>query len=108
LRGSFQEKGINNYPYKKMKNTKLPLGYMDEDAKNPFLILGFWEFAIISALVVSLFPLSLLFSLFFFGMERTVLLVSALFHDLVKTLMAALAVIVPLAILIIYLILSNS
>jgi len=99
---------MNNYPYKKMKTTKLPPGYMDEDEKNPFLILGFWRFAIISALVVSLFPLSLLFSLFFFGMDLTILLVAALFHDLVKTLMAALAVIVPIAILIIYLILSNS
>jgi hypothetical protein len=97
---------MSDYPYKEMKTTKLPSGYMDKplENENPYLILGFWEFAIIATLTVAFFPLSLLFSLLFFGMEQTIFLVVALFHDFVKTLLAILAIVVPLTILIIYLI----
>ncbi len=77
---------MSDYPYKKMKTTKLPPGYMDKplENENPYLILGFWEFAIIASLTVAFFPLSLLFSLLFFGMDKTIFLVTALFHDFVK------------------------
>ena len=96
---------MSDYPYKKMKTTKLPPGYMDKplENENPYLILGFWEFAIIASLTVAFFPLSLLFSLLFFGMDKTIFLVTALFHDFVKTLLAILAILIPIAILIIYL-----
>jgi len=72
-----------------------------ETSENPFLILGFWEFAIISTLMFVFFPWSLLFCLFFYGMENTKLIVIALFHDWIKTLLAVLSVLVPIIILIV-------
>ena len=72
---------------------------------NRFLVMGFWEFAIIATLFVVFFPWSLLFSLFFLGMEGTKQLIFALIHDAFKTigaiLLVALIVIVPILILII-------
>lgn len=59
---------------------------------NPFLLLGFWEFAIISTLVIVFFPWSLLLSLLLFGMEQTKFLVIALLHDFLKTLGAVITV----------------
>ena len=55
------------------------------DIENRFLLMGFWEFGIIATLVVVFFPWSLLFSLFFLGMEGTQLLLAALIHDALKT-----------------------
>jgi hypothetical protein len=75
-----------------------------KEKENPYLIMGFWEFAIIATLTVAFFPLSLLFSLLFFGKYQTIFLLAALFHDFVKTLLAILAIVIPIAILIIYLI----
>jgi uncharacterized protein involved in cysteine biosynthesis len=97
---------MSDYPYKKMKTTKLPSDHMDKplEKENPYLIMGFWKFAIIATLTVAFFPLSLLFSLLFFGMDGTMFLLVALFHDFVKTLLAILAIVIPIAILIIYLI----
>ena len=63
-----------------------------KDTDNPFLLLGFWEFAIISTLMVVFFPWSLLFCLIFYGLEYTKLLVIALFHDFVKTLLSVLSI----------------
>lgn len=54
--------------------------------ENPFLVLGFWEFAIIATLAVVFFPWSLLFSVIFYGMETTKFLILALLHDFLKTL----------------------
>ena len=71
-----------------------------ENNENPFLIMGFWEFAIISTLMVVFFPWSLLFCLFIYGMETTKFLVSALIHDLIKTVFAILSIVVPLIILV--------
>jgi len=62
------------------------------DVQNHFLLLGFWEFAIIATLVVMFFPWSLLFSLVFYGMETTKLLILALLHDFLKTLGAVVVV----------------
>jgi len=74
----------------------------DVSDENPFLIMGFFEFAIISTLMVVFFPWSLVFCLFFYGMDFTKLLVIALLHDLIKTIFAVLSIVVPLIILIIF------
>ena len=66
--------------------------------------MGFWEFAILSALMVVFFPWSLLFCWLFFGMDTTVAIVVALIHDAYKTFLALLAVAVVLGALIIGLI----
>ncbi|TAJ93957.1 MAG: hypothetical protein EPO31_07195 [Gammaproteobacteria bacterium] len=63
------------------------------DDENPFLLLGFWEFAIIATLAVVFFPWSLLFSVLFYGMETTKFLILALLHDFLKTLGAVIAVV---------------
>jgi hypothetical protein len=67
--------------------------------ENPFLIMGFLEFAIISTLMVAFFPWSLLFCLFFYGMDFTKLLIAALLHDWIKTILAVLSVVIPLVII---------
>lgn len=54
-------------------------------SNNPYLLLGFWEFAILSTLMVVFFPWSLLFSLLVYGMETTKLLVQALLFDAART-----------------------
>ena len=43
----------------------------DNTTENPYLLLGFWNFAIISTLVVLFFPFSLLFCVIFYGLEQT-------------------------------------
>ena len=57
----------------------------NQEVENRFLALGFFEFAIISTLMVAFFPLSLLFCLIFYGLQETTLLVKALLHDFLKT-----------------------
>ena len=86
-----------------MKNKKI------DKNDNPFLIMGFWEFAIITTLMTVFFPWSLLFCLFFYGMEGTKFLVIAIFHDLLKTALAIISILVPLIffIFLIVLFLSN-
>ena len=71
------------------------------DVENPYLLLGFWEFAILSTLMVIFFPWSLLFCWLFFGMDTTVAIVLALIHDAYKTFLALLAVAAVLGALII-------
>ena len=72
------------------------------DVENRFLIMGLGV-GIIATLVVVFFPWSLLFSLFFLGMEGTKLLLAALLHDALKTigaiLLVATIVIVPIFII---------
>ena len=72
-----------------------------QNGQNPYLIMGFWEFAITATLMTAFFPWSLLFCVFFYGLENTKLLIIALLHDLLKTAMAVLSIIVPLTILIV-------
>lgn len=64
------------------------------------LALGFWEAGIIGTLMVTLFPWSLLFCLYFFGMEKTISLVMVLVHDAVQTVLAILSVLFSLVVLI--------
>lgn len=56
--------------------------------KNPYFLLGFWSFAIISTLMIVFFPWSLLFCVIFYGLDETKLIVVALVHDAIKTLFA--------------------
>ena len=75
-----------------------------EQDTNPYLIIGFWEFAITATLMTVFFPWSLLFCVVFYGFQNTKFLIIALLHDLVKTVFAILAIILPLAVGIIALI----
>ena len=56
--------------------------------ENRYLLLDFWEFAVMSSLIVALFPWSLLFCVIFHGLSNTALIVQALFHDVFKTIFA--------------------
>ena len=74
------------------------------DPKNPYLLLGFWEFAIMSTLMVVFFPWSILFCLFMWGMETTKYIVISLIHDAFKTLLAILAIVAPITLIIIFMV----
>ena len=68
------------------------------EKENPYLLLDFWDFVILSTLMVAFFPWSLLFCLFFYGMEDTKFIIAALIHDAVKTALALLSGIICVAI----------
>ena len=68
--------------------------------ENPYLLMGFWEFAIMSTLMVVFFPWSLLFCVIFYGLTETKYIVLALIHDAFKTLLAILSIVISLVILI--------
>lgn len=68
----------------------------DQSTQNPFLLLGFLQFAILGTLMAVFFPWSLLFCLFVYGMDTTKLLVAALLHDFAKTLWAILSLVFSL------------
>ena len=82
----------------KMENHK------QRDNENPYLIMGFWEFAITATLMTVFFPWSLLFCVVFYGFQNTKLLLIALLHDLLKTVFAILAIVIPLIVSIIILV----
>jgi len=69
--------------------------------ENSYLLLGFWNFAIMSTLMVVFFPWSILFCVIMWGWEETKLILIALIHDAFKTLLAILAVVLPIVLLII-------
>ena len=71
-----------------------------EQPENPYLIMDFWHFAIISTLMVVFFPWSLLFCVFFYGLEETKFICLALIHDVFKTFLAVLSVVLSLIIFI--------
>lgn len=70
--------------------------------ENKYLIMGFWEFAIVSTLMAVFFPWSLLFCVVTYGLQETKLIVLALVHDLLKTVFAILSVALPIIGLILY------
>jgi len=74
--------------------------YENKVDQNPYLIMGFWEFAILSTLMVIFFPWSLLFCVIFYGLEDTKLIVKALLHDALKTFLAVLAIAIVVLIII--------
>jgi|TARA_B110000908_G_C9925536_1_gene301577 hypothetical protein len=71
-----------------------------EQTDNKYLLLDFWEFAIISTLVVVFFPWSLLFSVVVYGLDSTKLLIFALLHDAIKTLFAIISVVISIGVII--------
>ena len=82
-------KGICEYCVEEIKLKKSSRYLVEQHNKakneNPYLLLGFLEFAILSTLMFVFFPWSLLFCLIFYGMEQTKLIVIALLHDFAKT-----------------------
>ena len=79
---------------------------INDDSGNKYLLMNFVEFAIVSTLMVTLFPWSLIYCLIVYGMEQTKLLVVALLHDLTKTFLAILSIVVPILIVVVLIILS--
>ena len=72
---------------------------ISDTPENQYLLLGFWEFAILSTLMVVFFPWSLLFCLLFFGLNETKLIILALLHDAAKTFLAVLAIVAGLVVI---------
>jgi len=68
--------------------------------ENPYLLMGFWEFAILSTLMVVFFPWSLLFCVIFYCLKEKKYIILALMHDAFKTFFAILSIVISLAILI--------
>lgn len=77
---------INDKKYGRTPHTK----------ENPYLALGFFEFAILSTLMVLFFPWSLLVCVIFFGLEETKFIIIALLHDFFMTLIAIISIVVPI------------
>ncbi len=71
-----------------------------QDEENPYLSMGFWEFAIMSTLMVVFFPWSLLFCVVVYGLSGTKLIVQAIVYDAVKTILAVLSFIVSLVVIV--------
>jgi len=71
-----------------------------EQPENPYLILDFWHFAIISTLMCVFFPWSLLFCVIVYGLEDTKLICIALIHDAWKTFLAVISLVFSLIIFI--------
>ena len=76
--------------------------------ENRFLIMGFWEFAIISTLMTVFFPWSLLYCVVVYGLQDTKFLVIALFHDVLKTVLAVLSIVVPIVGVILYFVFAKN
>ena len=70
------------------------------EPENPYLVMDFWHFAIVSTLMVFLFPWSLLFCVFVYGLENTKFICLALLHDAFKTFLAIISVVFSLVIFI--------
>jgi hypothetical protein len=76
--------------------------------ENRFLIMGFWEFAIISTLMTVFFPWSLLYCVVVHGLQDTKFLIIALFHDVLKTVLAVLSIVVPIVGVILYFVFAKN
>jgi hypothetical protein len=76
--------------------------------ENRFLIMGFWEFAIISTLMTVFFPWSLLYCVVVYGLQDTKFLIIALFHDVLKTVLAVLSIVVPIVGVILYFVFAKN
>jgi hypothetical protein len=74
---------------------------ISSEVENKYMILPFWDFAILCTLMVAFFPWSLLFCVVFYGLQETKYIVLALFHDFIKTIIAVLSIVVPIFLLII-------
>ena len=68
--------------------------------ENPYLLMGFWEFSIMSTLMVVFFPWSLLLCVFFHGLTGTKYIVQALIYDASKTILAVLSFVISLIVVV--------
>jgi len=75
-------------------------------SSNPYFELGFFEFAIVSTLMIVFFPWSLLFCVVFLGMEDTKNLIALLLHDLIKTIFVVALIAIPLVIILIIILIT--
>jgi hypothetical protein len=69
---------------------------------NPFLRLGFVEFAAVSAITIAFFPLSLMMCWVAFGATTTRQLINALLKDFVQTLVITVLVVVTVISALVY------
>ena len=69
-----------------------------QERENAYLNMDFWEFAIMSALMMVFFPWSLLFCVIFYGLTETKYIVLALIHDAFKTFLGILSIVVSVAV----------
>ena len=81
---------------------------LKSENENRFLIMGFWEFAIISTLMTVFFPWSLLYCVVVYGLQETKFLIIAIFHDILKTVLAVLSIVVPIVGVILYFIFAKN
>ena len=72
-----------------------------EESENPYLVMDFWHFAIVSTLMVAFFPWSLLFCVVVYGLGDTKSLCLAMMHDAFKTFLAIISVIFLLVIFVV-------
>ena len=68
----------------------------ENNQENPYLELGFWEFAIMSTLMTVFFPWSLLFCAIFYGLTETKNIIVAMIHDTLRTIGAVLSILLAL------------
>lgn len=101
-----QQKLKTEMIYQERQN--LPTPEISSEISNPYLKMGVFQFAFISTCVVIFLPWSLLICLLLIGFENTRLLVSALLHDIWKTLKIVLAAIVVLGSAIAYFVITVS
>ena len=78
-------------------NTNLEEGFKKNDKKK----YGFWKLLIISYLLITFLPFSILFCVFFYGMNETIEIIKAVLKDILIILLALLVGIISLLILII-------
>lgn len=99
---------IDDLKLEKKEDLKLQEREEPENAEtsNPYLLYGFIEFAILSTLMVVFFPWSLLYCVIFYGIQETKLIVIALIHDAIKTFFAVLAVVLCVAVPIVFILIS--
>ncbi len=79
-------------------------GRNNKDVENPYLVLGFVDFAIMSTLMIAFFPWSLVFCWMVYGWDETRFIILALLHDGLKTLLAFISILFSLIIIIIALV----
>ena len=73
---------------------------LEEDfKKNNKKKYGFWKLLIISYLLIAFLPFSILFCVFFYGMNETIEIIKAVLRDILVTLLGLLLGIISLLIL---------
>ena len=74
----------------------------NRNEENPYSLLGFWEFAILSTLIVVFFPWSILICVIFLGLAETKLIILALLRDFIRLVIGVLTLFLIIAVIIIF------